>query len=102
MDERIWLEDIAKKITEKMFCVVERKRGEIPYTAKEGQYDDRSQQIGWWTNGFWGGILWQLYHATGEKMYREEAENLEKKQDENLLYSPDLESAPTANVEVLP
>lgn len=91
MDERIWLEEISKKITEKMFCVVERNRDKIPYTAKEGHYVDRSHHIGWWTNGFWGGILWQLYHATGEEMYRKEAEALEKKQDKNLMYSPDMD-----------
>lgn len=24
----------------------------------------------WWTNGFWPGLLWQAYHATGNEKYR--------------------------------
>ncbi|MCL2016818.1 MAG: glycoside hydrolase family 88 protein [Defluviitaleaceae bacterium] len=37
--------------------------------------------IYWWTNGFWVGVLWQLYHATNQESYRATAEVLEKRFD---------------------
>ncbi len=76
-------ESIAKKIEEKEKAVALRNRGKIPYTAKGHVFDDRSSEkdICWWTNGFYGGILWQLYHSTGEEIFKTEAEELENKLD---------------------
>ena len=31
----------------------------------------------WWTGGFWPGLMWQLYKATGEAVYRDEALRVE-------------------------
>ncbi len=80
--ENKW-ESIAKKIEEKEKAVVLRNRGKTPYTAKDHVFDDRSSEkdICWWTNGFYGGILWQLYHATGEEIFKTEAEAIENKLD---------------------
>jgi unsaturated chondroitin disaccharide hydrolase len=44
-------------------------------------------RIDWWTNGFWGGILWQMYRLTGEETYRQEAEELENRLDSVLMNS---------------
>ena len=59
-------ESIACKIEEKERQVAQRSSGKIPYTAKDHVFDDRSarKDICWWTNGFYGGMLWQLYHST--------------------------------------
>ena len=35
--------------------------------------------------GFWGGMMWQLYQATKEPVYKESAEELEKKLDAALM-----------------
>ena len=80
--EKDW-ESIAKKIEEKEKAVVLRNRGKIPYTAKDHVFDDRSsgKDICWWTNGFYGGILRQLYHSTGEEIFKTEAEEIENKLD---------------------
>ncbi|MDO4299482.1 MAG: glycoside hydrolase family 88 protein [Lachnospiraceae bacterium] len=74
-----WAEGIAVKIREKMEWVSEKNRDRIPYTTNaDGDYDDRSDTerewslgdgLNWWTNGFWGGIMWLLYQDTGEKRY---------------------------------
>lgn len=85
MNEQVWAQEVSEKIKGKMKVVAERSRGKVPYTTVNGVFDDWSDRICWWTNGFWGGIMWQLYHATGESVYRESAEELEKKQDENLM-----------------
>jgi unsaturated chondroitin disaccharide hydrolase len=82
-----WIDDAKKSILEKEKTVVTRNRGKVPYTTHNHRFDDRSgpDQIAWWTNGFWGGILWQLYKATEDPLYRSEAEELEKKQDQQLF-----------------
>lgn len=68
-----------------MWKVTERNRNRIPYLTVEGRYEDMTEKdIYWWTNGFWGGIMWQMYHATGESLYYTEAVNVEDKLEENL------------------
>ncbi|MDC7294374.1 glycoside hydrolase family 88 protein [Butyrivibrio sp. DSM 10294] len=74
---------IADKIIRKEKKVAARSRGKIPYTAAGHVFDDKSDKkdICWWTNGFYGGMMWQLYHATGNELFRECAEKLEVKMD---------------------
>jgi unsaturated chondroitin disaccharide hydrolase len=48
--------------------------GMIPYAGgrgrwKESPYDGNS----WWTGGFWPGLMWQFYAATGDDAFRDEA-----------------------------
>ena len=83
MDRKKWAEELLDRITEKMEHVVERNVDRVPYIAYNGRWDDWSspKDIGWWTNGFWGGILWACYRMTGKAIYREEAVKLEGKQD---------------------
>ncbi|MCR5675930.1 MAG: glycoside hydrolase family 88 protein [Lachnospiraceae bacterium] len=79
---------IADRIIEKERAVAERNRGRIPYTTETPHaFGDWSgpDRISWWTNGFWGGMLWQLWHATGEDLFRESALDVEKKLDAVLL-----------------
>ena len=88
MDDKIWLEQISEKIKKKMLPVTERTKGKVPYTTKNGVFDDRyAIDDCWWTNGFWGGIMWQMFHATGKEVYRETAQWLEEKMDVNLMSS---------------
>lgn len=82
----IWAEEVSKKIREKVSIVADRNRNKIPYTTVDGLYNDMSfDNICWWTNGFWGGMMWQMYHATNEKKYQENALDSELKLDENLM-----------------
>lgn len=78
-----WAETMWHRIEEKMHRTVARNTDIIPYTTdKNGRFLDiyhRSPAM--WTNGFWPGILWYLYQATGEEFYRCEAEKAEKKLD---------------------
>lgn len=86
MNEQKWLQEVSEKIKKKMLPVVKRNVGKIPYFTVDGKYNDLSgEKIGWWTNGFWGGILWQMYHATGEELYKKEALELEEKLDTVLM-----------------
>lgn len=62
----------------------------IPYTLTENDsynnldYVDQNPDLGinWWTNGFFAGILWQMYHATGEVCYLDWAREQESKLDQ--------------------
>ena len=88
-DQR-WAEDAYQKTVTKIFEECKRVGDRIPYIAEDGVYrEDKAQtDIVWWTNGFWPGILWQMYHATGEEMYKETAERVEDKLDRALdLYT---------------
>lgn len=84
-----WAGEVLEKVRAKMAWVSEKNRDKIPYTTDEtGSYDDRSDEhiswnpddgLNWWTNGFWGGIMWLLYRDTGEEKYAEIARASEKK-----------------------
>lgn len=82
---------IFNKISNKMKVVVKRNQGKIPYTTNnEAYYDNRmdltkySIKDGpcWWTNGFWPGILWQLYNYTDDDFFKSEALKAEEMMDE--------------------
>lgn len=84
--DKSWVNGIYNKILEKEKKVAERSRGKIPYTTKNGVFDNKGKtDICWWTNGFWCGMMWQLYHATKEPVYLENALETEIKPDANLM-----------------
>lgn len=71
-----------------MEWVFEENKSKVPYSTDEnGRYDDWSDRIGWWTNGFWGGIGWQLYNATQNDLFADVARDTEDKMDEVLMTS---------------
>ena len=79
-----WVKIALSQIAQKMETVTMRNLGKIPYTTDEnGRFDDRSsdKDICWWTNGFWGGEMWQLYKLTGKEIFRQEAIGTEDKMD---------------------
>ena len=82
-DLEMW-DKVADKIINKERIVAGRNRGKIPYTTVSPHvFDDWSskEKVSWWTNGFWGGMMWQLYHATGEELFLENARDTEDKLD---------------------
>ncbi len=84
--ERKWISEVYEKILAKEEKVAQRNRNKIPYTTKDGVFDDRGKtEICWWKNGFWGGMMWQLYHATEKPVYLENALRTEIRLDENLM-----------------
>ncbi len=89
MGEFDWLEEAAEKIRDKEYEVAKRNKGKIPHSAEHGIFDDCSgtEKIGTRTNGFYGGIQWQLYNATREPLFLENALSIEKKLDAVLMDS---------------
>jgi len=78
-----WTQDTLARMARKMEKVAARSAKKIPYTTANGVHDDRSgeEDIAWWTNGFWGGIMWQMFTLTGKKHYQEAARWNEEKLD---------------------
>lgn len=86
-----WAEEVLKLVRTKMDWVSEKNKDKIPYqTDENGDYDDRfsgeyashgaaADGISWWTNGFWGGIMWLLYQDTKQEKYLEIARSCERK-----------------------
>lgn len=75
-------ENLEKKIETE--CM--RMENKIPYWTEDGVYqqDYAEKDIYWWTNGFWSGILWQLYHTTKKELYLNTARKNEELLDKAL------------------
>ena len=85
-DEMTWVQETLEKVKHKLEKVSKRSKDKIPYTAVGGVHDDKSGDgIGWWTNGFWGGMMWQMYMLTKEESYKEIAMENERKLDVCLM-----------------
>ncbi len=91
-EDQVWAEEVLKKFIAKMPEVTQRNFGKMPYTTgADGRYDDRSDMSrfsnyadgkSWWTNGFWGGLLWQMYVVTKDEQYLTAARRLEEDMDD--------------------
>lgn len=77
-EEMVWIDEAVSCIVNKMDWVSEKSRNKIPYTTIDGTHDNRAVEtmnslfgdgIDWWTNGFWGGMMWLMYHHTKEQRY---------------------------------
>ncbi len=74
-----WLDSVWEKVNKKLEKVAVRSREKLPYTAVNGIHDDWIQKdVTWWTNGFFGGMMWLMYLETGNEEYRKTAERSEE------------------------
>ena len=76
-----WIDETWEKIEKKLKRVSVEAKDKIPKESINGVYDDMSNAPGAWTNGFWPGIMWLMYDATGEDCFKIAAENVEEKLD---------------------
>ncbi len=77
-----WLDGVYDKLLVKMSAECARLGTMIPFAPRNGKYFDvENTPLGlhFWTNGFWSGMLWQMYHATGDESYRKAAEGVEER-----------------------
>jgi unsaturated chondroitin disaccharide hydrolase len=78
-ENRAWIDDTFEKLDNKLSRTAVDSRYKIPYTTINGVHDDKKESnINWWTNGFWGGLMWLMYIATKKDCYKITAEESEK------------------------
>lgn len=83
VETKKWAEDVLKRLDNKLTIQAQRLGHRIPYIPENGRYSDMGEKdIVWWTNGFWGGIMWQMYHATKKELYKQTAESNELRLDD--------------------
>ena len=71
--------DTWNKIVAKMSVVADRNADRLPFMQADGRYNDMSKDAcDAWTNGFWPGMMWLLYVATGDEKYKDIARNAAK------------------------
>lgn len=86
-----WIDEYWEKIVNKLRKTTEIAKYKLPLKLVNGKYDDHSKgTAAAWTNGFWPGINWLMYNATGEETFRETAEIGEKLLDTALNYYNEL------------
>ncbi len=89
-EDQQWLQETIGKVRAKMDWLSEKSAEKIPATTINGVHDDKrtgeyasaDNGLQWWTNGFWAGMLWLMYHETGEEKYARIARKTEEWLDE--------------------
>jgi len=77
--DKIWIETIWKSLSQKFERNAIELQDMIPYSTTDGKYSDMSKtDVGWWTNGFFGGIMWLMYQETQKECFKVAAQKQEK------------------------
>lgn len=76
-DSHTALENTLRKVKK----TASRVRDVIPYETINGVYNSMDDDIHWWTNGFWAGLLWLAWHQTKDADLARWAQGVEKKLD---------------------
>lgn len=66
-----WVGAVFEKLEKKLCRISEKSRNKIPYSTFGGVHDNMAdERVSWWTNGFFGGLMWLMYEATGKECYK--------------------------------
>ncbi|GGA19740.1 glycoside hydrolase family 88 protein [Paenibacillus physcomitrellae] len=77
-----WVEEAWQRTVDKVLRTSGRIGANFPHASQGGQY--QLEEPGWWTAGFWPGLLWMLYEESKEPQFRATAEACEERLDEVL------------------
>lgn len=84
-EDAAWAEATVARLIERFAVERDRVGSKIPYIAQGGVYKkDMSatpEDLIWWTNGFWPGILWQCFNTTGDQRFADVARAVEERLD---------------------
>ncbi|MBQ7793193.1 MAG: glycoside hydrolase family 88 protein [Clostridia bacterium] len=74
-----WIDETWDKLDKKLSKVAVKSREKIPYTTVDGVHDNRGEtDPSWWTNGFWGALMWIMYIGTKNDVYKDTAVRAEE------------------------
>lgn len=90
MEDSRWLSKTWDNVVAKMEEVSVRSYNKLPYTTINGEHNDMKEtNVTFWTNGFFGGMMWHLFADTKKEVFRKTAENGELLLDKALeIYDP--------------
>ncbi len=74
-----WVNETIEKLDKKLSRTSVEYKDIMPYTVDENGklvVADRPR-TNWWTNGFWGGMMWHMYKHTGKQCYIDAAKSNE-------------------------
>ena len=73
-ENEAFISSTLKKADEKLIRNAVKYRHTFPHLSRGGEYDDmRETSPTWWTNGFWGASMWQMYLMCGDEEFKKEA-----------------------------
>ena len=79
----VWINEVWEKIEHKLGKVAVRSRNKLPYSSTKGVHTEK-EPLGWWTNGFWGAMMWLMYSETQNEEYKKTAIRSEEMLDKAL------------------
>ena len=78
-EDKQWLDGVWSRADAKLKRVCIKSRNKLPYTTYNGTHDNLANtRVNWWTNGFWGGMMWLMYLDAGYEEYKITALESEK------------------------
>lgn len=82
-DIKKWADEMWSKLDKKLSKAAVSAREILPYEVIDGRYAEKGNTA-WWTNGFWGGLMWLMYVGTRNEEYKLTAQRSEELLDEAL------------------
>ena len=78
-----WVNETIEKLDKKLSRTSVEYKDFLPYTiGEDGKFLAKDgNRPNWWTNGFWGGLMWLMYAGTGKDCYKLTAERSEELMD---------------------
>ena len=81
----LWINNTWSKIDCKLQKTCIKSREKLPYTSTNGIHNNMLETNPcWWTNGFWGGMMWLMYLGTNNEEYKTTALRSEQLLDKAL------------------
>lgn len=79
-----WVNETLEKLDKKLSRTSVEYKDFVPYSVDEnGKFTTRyTDDPTWWTNGFWGALMWLMYKQTGKQCYLDTAKANEVIMDE--------------------
>ena len=69
-----WIDDIMQKLDKKLSHLAVKSFDKLPFTTENGVHVPYNAKDGinitWWTNGFWGGLMWLMYANDKKACYK--------------------------------
>lgn len=86
LENKEWIDKVWEKADKKLRNTAVKNENKIPYTTVNGVYNNMAEDdVTWWTNGFWAGLMWLMYVDTKEECYKKTAQRAEELLDKAFL-----------------